>query len=78
MKKLIITLICILSSINIATAKNIPNFFDKAFNETGISKHAVSFSVQDIDRPKKIYELNSEKPMMPASTQKIITTLPAL
>lgn len=78
MKKLIITLICVLSSINIATAKNIPNFFDKAFNETGISKHAVSFSVQDIDRPKKIYELNSEKPMMPASTQKIITTLPAL
>ena len=43
MKKLIITLICILSSINIATAKNIPNFFDKAFSETGISKHAVVF-----------------------------------
>ncbi len=78
MKKLIITLICILSSINIAMAKNIPNFFDKAFSETGVSKHAVSFSVQDIDRPKKIYELNSEKPMMPASTQKIITTLPAI
>ena len=78
MKKIIVTLICILSSVNIATAKNLPNVFDKAFSDTRMSKHVVSISIQDINKPKKNYELNSQKSMLPASTQKIITTLPAI
>ncbi len=77
MKKLVITLMVIFLNIGIASAKNLPNAFDNAFSETGISKHAVSISVQDIDKPKKVYQINSEKPMMPASTQKLITTTPA-
>lgn len=77
MKKLIITLIVMVLNIGIVSAKNLPNAFDNAFSETGISKHAVSISVQDIDKPKKVYQINSEKPMMPASTQKLITTTPA-
>ena len=77
MKKLMITLVVMVLNIGIASAKNLPNAFDNAFSETGISKHAVSISVQDIDKPKKVYQINSEKPMMPASTQKLITTTPA-
>ena len=77
MKRLIVTLIVMVLNIGIASAKNLPNAFDNAFSETGISKHAVSISVQDIDKPKKVYQINSEKPMMPASTQKLITTTPA-
>lgn len=77
MKKLVITLMVMFLNIGIASAKNLPNAFDNAFSETGISKHAVSISVQDIDKPKKVYQINSEKPMMPASTQKLITTTPA-
>lgn len=78
MKKLIITLICIIFSVTSASAKGLTNAFDNAFSDTGLSKHAVSISIQDINKPKKVYELNYEKPMMPASTQKIVTTLPAI
>lgn len=77
MKKLIITLLAIFLNISMVSAKGLPNMFDNAFSETGLSKHSVSISIQDIDKPKKVYELNNEKPMMPASTQKLITTIPA-
>ena len=78
MKKLILFLMIIFLNVGIANAKGLPNSFDNAFSETGLSKHVVSISIQDIDKPKKLYELNYEKPMMPASTQKLITAIPAI
>ena len=59
MKKIIVTLICILSSVNIATAKNLPNVFDKAFSDTRMSKHVVSISIQDI-----IFPIRFEVPLV--------------
>ena len=75
MKKLILFLMIIFLNVGIANAKGLPNSFDNAFSETGLSKHVVSISIQDIDKPKKLYELNYEKPMIPASTQKLITCI---
>ena len=77
-KKFVITLIFFVMCINAASAKHLPSVIDKVFTDTDISKSAVGISIQNIDKPRKFYELNSEKPMMPASSQKIITTMPAI
>ena len=78
MKKLFITLVVLFLSINTAMAKKMPSFADKAFEYTNVSKNTVSISVTSLDKHNKTYELNSEKPMIPASNQKLITILPSL
>ena len=79
MKKLIVFLFSmIILSLNTADAKNLPNVFDKVFADSNLSKSSVSISVQSLEKPRKYYQLNYETPMMPASTQKIITTIPAI
>lgn len=78
MKNFIITLIALMLSVNIASAKHFSSVMDKAFLDTNISKSAVSISIQNIDKPRKIYKWNYEIPMMPASTQKIITATPSI
>jgi len=77
-KKFIMALTAFVMSINIVSAKHIPSVIDKVFLDTDISKSAVGISIQNIDKPRKFYELNYEKPMMPASSQKLITTIPSI
>ena len=54
---------------NIAHAESISN----AIAKTGINKSAVSVSVQELNSGKKVYSLNSSRPLPPASTLKLIT-----
>ncbi len=46
-------------------------------SQSGINRGAISISVKDFHSGKIVYELNSDTPISPASTQKIITTTPA-
>lgn len=69
MKKILITLLSIIISTTTANAASI----NKAIKESKINKSAVAVSVRDTKTGKVLYELNSKKPMAPASTLKAIT-----
>ena len=51
---------------------------DSAINSADINKSAISVSVKDLGTGKEIYSLNSNKPVNPASTQKLVTFAAAL
>lgn len=74
MKKFINLLFAIMLTVSTANAASI----NKAVAESGINKGAVSVSVKDIKTGKTLYELNSDKPVPPASTLKIVTLASAL
>ncbi len=46
---------------------------DRTIAQSDINKSGVSVSVRDIETGKTVYELHGEKPVMPASTLKLIT-----
>lgn len=69
MKKVLKLMLILLFTANLATAASI----DKAISDSGINKSAVSISVKDVQSGKTLYELNSKKPVPPASTLKILT-----
>ena len=75
MKKLIITLITILTGLS-AQAKTFS--IDKAINESGINKAAISISVRNTENGKILYQHNPNTPHTPASTLKVITSTVAL
>lgn len=54
------------------------NSIDKAISDSKINKSAISISVKDIQTGKTVFELNDEKPVNPASTQKLVTSAAAL
>lgn len=70
MKKLLISMILILSGLAVHA---LPNDISNAVSDSGINKDAVSISVKNTSTNKELYKLNSNKPIPPASTQKIIT-----
>lgn len=74
MKKFINLLFAIMLTVSTANAASI----NKAVAESGINKGAVSVSVKDIKTGKTLYELNSDKPVPPASTLKVVTLASAL
>lgn len=41
--------------------------------ESGINKDAISISIKDVKSGKEVYQLNSNRPLSPASTLKLIT-----
>ena len=49
-----------------------------ALNDSDINNSAVSISVRDVETGKIVYELNSKKPMNPASTLKVVTLASSL
>ena len=51
---------------------------DKALRASSINKSAVSVSVRNIKTGEQVYNLNSMKPVNPASTQKLVTFAAAL
>ena len=46
---------------------------DRTIAQSDINKSGVSVSVRDIETGERVYELHGEKPVMPASTLKLIT-----
>lgn len=70
MKKLLISIMILLSGLAVQA---LPNDISSAVSESGINKDAVSISVKNTTTGKELYKLNSNKPIPPASTQKIIT-----
>lgn len=71
MKKLLITIAVILTGLASNAAIDDIN---TAISESEIHKDAISISVKNANSGDVLYELNSNKPIPPASTQKIITT----
>ena len=71
----IINLILVLC-LSIAGANANP--IDKAISKSNVNKSAVSVSVKDTNTGKILYEHNSKKPMIPASTLKAVTYVTAL
>lgn len=77
--KLILIVISVFLLItNTCFAKKITKNIDKVINDSKINKAAISISIKSLDTKKIYYEHNSCLPMPPASTQKIITTIPAI
>ncbi len=69
MKKILVTLLSIIITTSTANAMSI----NKAIRESNINKSAIAVSVRDTKTGKVLYELNSKKPMIPASTLKSVT-----
>ena len=77
MKKLIgvcLSAVIMLSGLAVQAANKI----DKAIKSTSINKSAISVSIRDLKTGKQVYHLNSNKPVNPASTQKLVTFAAAL
>ncbi len=74
MKKFLNLLLTLVLTLSAANAAGI----DKAISDSRINKGAVSISVRNINTGKILYELNSDKPVPPASTLKSITLAAAL
>ena len=70
MKKFLTALLIILAGLaaNAATTD-----INSAISDSEIHKDAISVSVKDVTSGNLLYELHSNKPMPPASTQKVIT-----
>lgn len=75
MKKLLITFLTLLAGVSVQAKEFSIN---KAINESGINKAAISVSVKNLESGKLLYELNPQTPHNPASTLKVITSTVAL
>ncbi len=74
MKKILNFLLAISLSITAVNAASI----NDALKDSDINNSAVSISVRDVESGKIVYELNSKKPMNPASTLKVVTLASSL
>ncbi len=74
MQKIISLLLLLCFTVTSAAAESI----NKTINELGVNKSAVAISIKDVDTGNVIYSLNPKMPMMPASTQKLITSAASL
>lgn len=85
MKKIIfnwfLIMACLTFGTSVCFAKKIfPKFqINSAINKASISKTAdISVSFRDVKTGKNVYEFNANKPMNPASTQKLVTLIPSM
>ena len=74
MKRILNLFLALLLTTTSTFAENI----DKVLKNSNINRSAVSISVKDVANGKTVYELNSRKPMNPASTLKTVTFASAL
>mgnify|MGYP004658958227 FL=1 len=72
MKNLFRALVCLLAAFTIQNSVS-ANVIDKTIFQSGINKSCISVSIKELDTGKVIYEQNSNRPTMPASTLKIVT-----
>lgn len=63
--------------LNPGFAKDFSKDITNIINNSNIKKGCVSVSIKSVENKKTLYELNQTVPMPPASTQKLITALPA-
>ena len=77
MKKFLLLLTILGLSLNCAYA-GLKSEINDVINKSGINRGSISVSVKNAATGKTVYELNQNVPISPASTQKIITTTPAL
>lgn len=80
MNKNIITFLLTLFvlSFNSCFAKDFSKDITNVINNSNIKKGCISVSIKLLENKKTVYELNQTVPMPPASTQKLITTMPAI
>lgn len=78
MKKILICAIYILTIISFLNITANANEIDKAIAKSNIKKDTISISIKDIKTGKVVYNLNSEKLVPPASTQKLLTIAAAI
>ena len=69
--------ICLVAFLSIQCSV-LANAIDKTISQFGINKSGISISVKDVESGKVVYEQNSKKPTMPASTLKIVTLAASL
>ncbi len=74
MKKILSILIISAFTITCANAASI----NKAISDSGVNKGGVAVSVKEVTTGNVLYELNSDKPVCPASTLKAITIAASL
>jgi len=74
MKKILNTLFALTLTLSSVNAESI----NDALRDSSINNSAVSISVKDVNSGKTVYELNSKKPMNPASTLKVVTLASSL
>ena len=75
MKKLLITTLVMMLGL---AANSTPNNIYDAINESEINKDAISVSVKTADSGKVLFEHLANKPIPPASTQKVVTATVAM
>lgn len=61
-----------------AHANNLPSPLREALAPTGVASDGLSLYVKEIGGPRPLIEHNAERPMNPASTMKLVTTLAGL
>ncbi len=72
------TILALFINANLCFSKDLSKDINYTISNSNIHKGAISISIKSIDDSKSVYELNSTVPRPPASTQKLITTLPAI
>ncbi len=70
MRKIIALLFTLFITANLVNAESIT----KSIISAGVNKASVSVSIKDVATGNRVYSLNEKKPMIPASTLKLITT----
>lgn len=77
MKKIIIMLVGIIACVFLSSPVIAGNI-DKTIAKSGVKKGTISVSVKNISTGESVYDLNSDKLVPPASTQKLVTLAAAL
>ena len=67
--KILIVIIAFITTCRITYAYSI----DNAISDSGVNRGAIAISVKNADTGKTLYELHQKRPMIPASTLKLVT-----
>ena len=77
MKK-VVSIFALMAALAITLPVRAAESIHKIISNSKIPKGAISVSVKDINTGKAVFELNEDRPVNPASTQKLVTTAAAL
>ena len=77
MKK-VVSIFALMAALAITLPVRAAESINKIISNSNIPKGAISVSVKDINTGKAVFELNEDRPVNPASTQKLVTTAAAL
>ena len=77
MKK-VVSIFALMTALAITLPVSAAESINKIISNSNISKGAVSVSVKDVNTGKTVFKLNEDRPVNPASTQKLVTSAAAL